>query len=181
MQQLMMRTTRLPEAGTYRLRTDRCLAEFSVKHMLVKTARGRFAATAGQLVIDRDDPMSSWVQVDLDAASFTTGTPERDQVMCSVDFLDVANFPTIRFESTFVAEQAAGRFLVGGDLYLKDLKSEVELESRIVDIGTGRVAFEGSTVISRRDFGLTWAAAIENAGVVVSDTVKVTVAAEFAS
>lgn len=179
MQQLMMRTTRVPEAGKYRLRTDRCLAEFSVKHMMVKTARGRFAATVGELVVDKKDPLASWVRIDLNAASFSTGTPEHDEVMCGPDFLDVANFPLIRFESTFVAELAAGRFLVSGDLYVKDLVREVELESRLVEIGNRRVAFEGSTVLSRSDFGLTWRTAIEAAGVVIADTVKVTVAAEF--
>ena len=181
MQQLMMRTTRIPEAGAYRLRTDRCLAEFSVKHMMMKTARGRFAAAEGELIVDEHDPLASWVRVDLDARSFTTGQPERDEVICGPDFLDAANFPVIRFESTFVDEVAPGRFIVTGDLYIKDLVSEIELESRLVETGNGAVSFEGAGVLSRAAFGLTWRAGIERAGVVIADTIKITVAAEFAS
>jgi polyisoprenoid-binding protein YceI len=149
--------------------------------MMVKTARGRFNAIDGELAIDELDPLSSWVRIDLDASSFATGVAERDDVLCGPDFLDAAQFPVIRFESTAVDEIAAGRFVVNGDLYVKNLVSDVELECRLVAIGVGRVAFEATTVISRADFGLTWSSAIEKAGVVVADTVKITVAAEFRS
>jgi polyisoprenoid-binding protein YceI len=177
----MMRTERLPDAGVYRLRTDRCLAEFSVKHMMVKTARGRFAALNGELSIDKKDPLASWVRVDLDAASFVTGLAERDETVCGPDFLDVAEFPVIRFESTFVTETAPGRFDVSGDLYIKDRVGAVDLECRMVTVGPRRVSFEGSGVISRAEFGLTWGPAIERVGAIVADTVKITVAAEFQS
>ena len=181
MTQLLLHTKKFPPAGRYGLVVDHCVAELSVKHMVVKTAKGRFTPLGGELHVDADDPLTSWVRVDLDAASFWTGIAERDEVIVGPDFLDAAHFPVIRFESTFVDEAGDGRFRVVGDLFVRDLVGEVELDARLVHVGRGRVAFEATGALSRVGYGLTWSAAIERAGVVVSDTVKLHLAAEFAA
>ena len=174
-----MQTRRLPTPGVYRLVPEQCVAEFAVKFMTVKTVRGRFAAIAGQLVVDPTDPLESSVWVSLDATSFTTGATDRDEAMCGSDFLDVASYPRLRFTSTEVFETGPGRFTIDGELVIKDATRLVAFEASISDIAVGRIEFEASTILSRAEFDLDWSAAIAGTGHALADTVKVSVAAEF--
>lgn len=178
---LMMRTTALPPPGSYRLDPDRCVAELAVRHMAVLTARGSLTAIEGELHVDDHDPLASWVRVDFDAASLTTGNAERDAVVHGPDFLSVAEFPLLRFESTSVRETGDGHFEVEGDLYVRDVVGPVVLRARLVATTPSRIAFSAVGEMSRSAFGLTWSTGIERAGVVVSDEVKLVVGAEFAA
>lgn len=176
---LMMRTTTLPPPGRYRLDPERCVADLAVRHLAVLTARGSVAAIEGELVVDERDPLASSVRVDLDAASLTTGNPERDAVIQGADFLAVSEFPLLRFESTSIGELGDGHFEVAGDLYVRDIVGPLVLQARLVAITPSRIAFSAVGEISRATFGLTWSAGIERAGVVVADEVKLVLGAEF--
>jgi polyisoprenoid-binding protein YceI len=180
-QSLLLRTSAIPHAGTYRLVPEHCAAEFSVRHMMMKTARGRFAASTGKLVVDRDDPLASWVRVDLDAASFRSGSADRDAAIVGPDFLDAAKHPLIRFESTWVDEIGDGRFHVRGDLYVRDAVDSVELDAQLISVGERRVSFAATGSVSRRALGLSWSDSIEALGFVVADSVKLQLAGEFAA
>jgi polyisoprenoid-binding protein YceI len=180
-QSLLLRTRVVPRPGRYRLARTHCAAEFSVRHMLMKTAHGRFSALGGELVVDGDDPLASWVRVDLDASSLRTGSAERDRVIIGPDFLDAEAHPVIRFESTWVDEIADGRFSVQGDLYVRDKVVEIELDARMVIVAPRRVSFAATGSLSRQAYGLTWNDSIETLGVVVADTVKLHLAGEFTS
>ena len=180
-QSLLLRTRVVPRPGVYRLVPEHCAAEFSVRHMMMKTTRGRFLADGGQLVVDSDDPLASWVRVDLDAGSFRSGSAERDAVIAGTEFLDAEHHPVIRFESTWVDEVGDGRFDVRGDLYVRDMVAQIELDARLVTVDDRRVAFAATGSLSRREFGLRWSDSIETLGLAVSDTVKLQLAAEFAS
>jgi polyisoprenoid-binding protein YceI len=168
----------LPAPGAFTLNRNRCLAEFSVKHMVVSTARGRLEPLGGQLIVE-EDPLASWVRVDLDAGSFSTGSRERDETVKGPEFLDVQDFPAIRFESVFMTETGPGRFDVAGDLYVKDLVGEVILATRLVTVSPDRIVVAASTQLSRERYGLTWMPAVEKVGIVMADTVKITLGAEF--
>jgi polyisoprenoid-binding protein YceI len=175
---VQLRSPEIPDPGTYRLVPDTCVAEFAVRHMVVSTARGRLAAVAGQLVIDTDDALASWVRIDLDATSFASGSAERDAAFRGPDLLAADEYPITRFESTYVEEAGPGRFKVFGDLYIRDVVGEVVIDARLIGLGA-RVAFAGTTSFSRSAFGLTWGAAIEKIGITVADVVRITVAAQF--
>ena len=180
-QSLLLRTRAVPRTGVYRLEPQHCAAEFSVRHMMMKTVRGRFSAVGGQLVIDGDDPLASWVRVDLDASSFRSGSAERDGVIVSPDFLDAEHHPIIRFESTWVDEVGDGRFIVRGDLYVRDAVTDVELDARLLSIDARRVSFAATGSLSRSAVGLTWSDSLESLGLVVADTIKLRLGGEFAS
>ena len=168
-----------PVPGHYPLRPDRCLIEFRVRHMVVATARGSLSALGGSLLVDSDDALASRVAVRLDATSLTTGSSERDEILRGPDFLDTEHFPTVAFESFDVVEIRPGRFRVWGDLYIKDLVGEIPLQTRLVAAGPNSLTFAATTALSRRAFGLTWETAMEKFGVIVADTVNITLAAEF--
>jgi polyisoprenoid-binding protein YceI len=154
-------------------------AEFAVKHLMVATVKGRFREIGGKLHIDEEQPQNSWVEARIAAASIETGLAERDAHLRSDDFLNTEAFPDITFRSTGVRRLAGDRLLVKGDLTIRDITREVELETQFEGEARGfggrrEVAFTAETSISRRDFGLKYNAIIEGGTIVVADKVKIT-------
>ena len=105
-----------------------------------------------------------------------TGTADRDGHLKSGDFFDVETYPTMTFRSTSV-EREGDEWAVTGDLTIKDVTKPVtivfeEAGSARDPFGNLRVGFEGATTINRKDWGLTWNAALETGGVLVSEKIK---------
>lgn len=157
------------------------LVEFSAKHMMITTVKGRLADVRGSLKIDEAHPERSSVEVELDAASIDTRSEQRDQHLRSADFLDVEHFPVVRFRGNRVvgARFEPGRsFQLIGDLTIRDVTHEVTLDATFEGRGRDpwggeRVSFSASTKIDRRNFGLTWNTALEAGGVLVSNDIKI--------
>jgi polyisoprenoid-binding protein YceI len=167
----------IPRHGTYTLDIERSTAKFTVKHMVVSTARGTLRPIEGRLTIARDI-FASWVRVDFDARSFDTGNTERDELVRSQELLDVAAYPVIRFESTGLEPDGKDAFILPGDLYIKGVPCEVRLRARLTE-SDAVIGFAGAVVLSRSALGLRWGPVLERVGVVVSDKVHVKVAAAF--
>jgi polyisoprenoid-binding protein YceI len=156
-------------------------AEFSAKHMMITTVRGRIADVSGALVLDDADWNRSTVDVELVAASIDTRNEQRDGHLRSPDFLDAEQFPTLRFRSTRVEGAAPTpdtKFRVVGDLTIRGVTRQVVLDATYEGRGRDpwggeRVSFSAETKVDRRDFGLTWNAALETGGVLVSNDVKI--------
>lgn len=155
--------------------------EFSTKHMMFTTVRGRFKEFSGQLHLDREAPDSSWVEVTVQTASIDTGTPDRDGHLRSADFFDAENHPAITFRSseTIGAQPEEGaRFRVAGDLAIGDTTEpvvfDVLFQGRGTDPGGNElVGFQASCEIDRRDWGLKWNQALETGGVLVANKVRI--------
>lgn len=150
--------------------------EFSAKHMMITTVKGRITDFEGTLYTDEKDPKNSSVEVTLKAASIDTRTDQRDQHLRSADFLNAEKFPMIRFKSTRIKGDKK-HFKLSGDLTIRDVTKEVTLdvgfEGRNKDPWGGeRVGFSASGKIDRRDFGLTWNQALEAGGVLVGNDIK---------
>lgn len=159
------------------------LVEFAVKHMMIATVKGRFGEVSGTIVLDEESLENSSVEVEIDAASIDTRSADRDAHLRSADFLDVENHPKLIFRSRRVESEGEGRFRVVGDLTIRGTTREVVLE--VEDQGRGkdpwggeRAAFSARTEIDRTDFGLTWNAALETGGVLVSDRVRISLEVE---
>ncbi len=155
--------------------------EFSTKHMMFTTVRGRFKEFAGTLHLDREDPDRSWCEVSIQTASIDTGSPDRDAHLRSADFFDAEQHPTIEFRSKqtmgAVPEEGA-RFRVAGDLTLANTVQEVVLDvlfqGRGQDPwGNERVGFTATGEIDRRDWGLKWNQVLETGGVLVANKVRI--------
>jgi polyisoprenoid-binding protein YceI len=168
----------LPRSGTYTLHPDHCAVELSLRQ-LTRTVRARVTPLDGELHIDAEDPAASSVWIDLDAASLTTGNPDRDEVVTGPELLDTDRFPFLRFESRSVAGSGAERWTVRGDLYVRDLVGEVDLDVRRLDTPDDRIALVASTCLQRSTFGLRWSERFERLGLLVGDTVKVRLGVEF--
>jgi polyisoprenoid-binding protein YceI len=182
----MTETTTQGARSTWALDPNHTLVEFSAKHMMITTVRGRFTEVSGTIEADEAHPEGSRVQVALKTASLDTGTGQRDDHLRSADFLDVANFPEVTFRSTRVegAYQKEGdRFKVYGDLTIRGTTHEVVLDATYEGRGKDpwggeRVSFSADTRIDRRDFGLTWNQALEAGGVLVSNEIRIHVEAQ---
>ena len=155
--------------------------EFSLKHMMISTVKGRFGDVQGTIVLDRRDPNRSTVEAEIDTTSIDTRAEQRDAHLRSPDFFDVERFPAITFrgrrvEGAFAKE--GDRFALVGDLTIRDVTREITLD--VTYEGTGRdpwggerASFSADTKVDRRDFGLTWNQALETGGVLVSNEIRI--------
>ena len=167
--------------STWNIDASHSLIEFSAKHMMITNVKGRLTDVSGELRIDESHPERSTAAVTFGAGSIDTGAEQRDQHLRSAEFLDVEHFPTVEFRTLRVEGATAepgAEFRVVGELTIRGTTREVTLattfEGRGRDPWGGeRVSFSADTKIDRRDFGLTWNAALETGGVLVGNEIKV--------
>jgi polyisoprenoid-binding protein YceI len=170
-----MSTDTLTRTGHYVLDTSHSRLGFSARHAMVTKVRGHFDGFSGTAHIDAETPANSKVELTIDPATVSTGSPDRDGHLRSADFFDVETYPEWTFVSTDVSRDGDD-WTITGDLSIKDVTKPVTIEfeetGQAVDpFGNARVGFEGKTTINRKDWGLTWNAALEAGGVLVSEKV----------
>jgi polyisoprenoid-binding protein YceI len=147
---------------------------FSVKHMGISTVRGSFGTLSG--TIDENDGVISGADVAVDVATLNTGSTQRDDHLRSADFFDVTTFPTATFR--LVSTERDGESLKAhGELTIRGITKPVAFTGEVGGPakdpwGNTKVSATLSTKISRKEWGLTWNAALEAGGVLVSDDVK---------
>lgn len=171
---------------TWNLDPAHSSAGFSVRHMMIAKVHGAFEKISGKLVYDAANPANSSVEATIDAASINTRDAQRDGHLKSADFFDVEKFPQLTFKSKKIEKAGSGELKVTGDLTIHGVTKEVVLA---VEGPTGehkdpwgniKIGASGSTKINRKDFGLTWNAALEAGGVLVGDEVTITLDVQFA-
>lgn len=151
---------------------------FSVRHMMVSTVKGQFKVLSGVLEIDEQHPERSWVEAQVEAASIDTRDQQRDAHLCSADFFDVANYPTITFKSTKVEPLGYIEYRVTGNLTMHGVTKEVVFDAQysgqLKDLsGLQRAGLSARATINRTDFGLNWNRALEAGGVLVAEKVTI--------
>jgi polyisoprenoid-binding protein YceI len=163
-------------SGTYTLDPTHTEIGFVARHAMVTKVRGSFSTFEGTGVVDTSDFSRSTITVSIDAKSIDTRNEQRDGHLRSNDFLSMDEYPTITFTSTKVVQTSPTSADVTGDLTIKGVTNPVtvpfEFQGAATDpFGNLRIGFEGSTVINRKDWGITWNAPLETGGVLVSEKV----------
>ena len=166
-------------------------AEFCVRHMMVTLVRGHFKNVHGTLFFDPANPRAASVEVTIDAAGIWTGEADRDAHLRSADFLDVEHHPKITFTGNHVEVIGENDAVLTGELTIREITRTVALRVHSlgqwqtpwwedgVDKGPKtRAGFMATTTINRLDFGVSWNARLENEGVVVGNTIEITIDAE---
>ena len=169
-----------PVTTTWQIDSAHTQVEVLVKHMMFAKVRGRFSAIDGTITLGTDGDLSGGeVSVEIGAASIDISQDQRDEHLRSAEFFDVEQFPKLTFRSTYAQRITDDSLLVRGELTIRDVTREVELE--VTETGQGvdpwgnlRVGFHAQTAIDRRDFGLTWNQALETGGVLVGNEVTIT-------
>jgi polyisoprenoid-binding protein YceI len=183
----MSTTNATPQStvSTWNLDPVHSVAEFKVKHMMISNVKGQFTAIKGTLAYDEKDVTNSRVEASIDASSISTGDPQRDAHLKSADFFDAEKYPALTFRSTGIQRTGDGELAVTGDLTIHGVTKQVVFDvegptpSGKDPWGNTRVGLSATTKINRKDFGLTWNAALETGGILVGEEVTITRDVQF--
>jgi polyisoprenoid-binding protein YceI len=174
-----------PALSTWNLDPAHSVAEFKVRHMMISNVKGQFTGLSGVLKLGEGDISGSQVEATIDATTINTREAERDAHLKSADFFDAEKFPTLGFRSTKVARAGEGELSVTGELTIHGVTREVvfDVEGPTAPAkdpwGNLRIGLSATTKINRRDFGLTWNAALETGGILVGEEVTLTLDVQF--
>ncbi|MFC5065300.1 YceI family protein [Actinomycetospora atypica] len=161
--------------GDYQIDPAHSRIGFTARHAMVTKVRGSFGEFRGSAVIDEANPAASSTEIIIAAGSFDSSQEQRDGHVKSGDFLNVEVYPEITFRSTAV-ERDGDVWRITGDLTIRDITNSITVDFEQNGVakdpfGNVRAGFEGSTTINRKDYGITFNAALETGGVLVSDKV----------
>ncbi|QYX77330.1 YceI family protein [Streptomyces akebiae] len=165
--------------GDYTIDASHTTIGFTARHAMVTNVKGAFLDFSGSLHLDGTDPSRSTASIDVEMESIDTGNADRDGHLKSADFFKTEEFPTMTFRSTKAEALGGDDYRITGDLSIlgttKPLTIDLEFNGAAKDpFGNERVGFEGKAEILRSEWGLTWNAALETGGVLVSDKIKLT-------
>ncbi|WP_306188266.1 MULTISPECIES: YceI family protein [unclassified Streptomyces] len=163
--------------GEYTIDPAHSRLGFVARHAMVTNVKGTFADFTGSLHLDGTDPAASTASIDVTMDSIDTGSADRDGHLKSSDFFKTDEFPTMTFRSTKAEAVGGDDYRITGDLTIlgvtRPLTINLEFNGAAKDpFGNERVGFEGKAEILRSEWGLTWNAALETGGVLVSDKIK---------
>ncbi|MGW7241125.1 YceI family protein [Streptomyces sp. NPDC054804] len=163
--------------GDYTIDPAHTTLGFVARHAMVTNVKGSFQQFEGSLHLDGSDPAKSTATLDITMESITTGSPDRDGHLKSADFFKTDEFPTMTFRSTKAEALGGDDYRITGDLTIlgvsRPVTIDLEFNGAAKDpFGNERVGFEGKAEIKRSDWGVTWNAALETGGVLVSDKIK---------
>jgi polyisoprenoid-binding protein YceI len=173
-----MSTTTVPTTltGTYAIDPTHSRIGFVARHAMVTKVRGSFNEFDGSGYFDADNPSASHLQLTIQAASIDTRNADRDGHLKSNDFFDMETYPEITFASTAVEQTGDTDYRVTGDLTIKGVTKPVSVDfeytgSAVDPYDNTRIGLEGTTTVNRKDWGVSWNAALEAGGVLVSENV----------
>ena len=163
--------------GEYTIDPAHSTIGFVARHAMVTNVKGKFLDFSGSLHLDGSDPSASTASLDIKMESIDTGSADRDGHLKSADFFKIEEFPTMTFRSTKAEALGGDDYRITGDLEIlgttRSITIDLEFNGAAKDpFGNERVGFEGKAEISRSEWGLTWNAALETGGMLVSDKIK---------
>lgn len=158
--------------------------QFAVRHMMISTVRGEFESFSGTIDFDPEKPERTQVYAEVDTASLTTRDETRDNHLRSADFFSAGDYPVMTFESTRVEPQGPRKGKLVGDLTIRGVTREVVLDVEYAGMarspwGQTSAGFSASANINRKEWGLNWNQALETGGVLVGDSVKISIELEL--
>ncbi|KND39566.1 YceI family protein [Streptomyces acidiscabies] len=165
--------------GDYTVDPAHSTLGFTARHAMVTNVKGKFDEFNGELHLDGSDPSASTASLDIVMSSIDTGSADRDGHLKSADFFKTDEFPTMTFRSTKAESLGGDDYRITGDLTIlgttKPIAIDLEFNGAAKDpFGNERVGFEGRAELLRSEWGITWNAALETGGVLVSDKIKLT-------
>jgi polyisoprenoid-binding protein YceI len=180
-----MTTLTAPAITTWNIDSTHSVVEFKVRHMMISNLKGQFTGVTGTLSLDEDDLTKSSVEAAIEIASIHTRDEGRDAHLKGADFFDAEQFPAMQLKSTHIALKSDGELVVTGDLTIKGETRSVQFEVEGPSAatrdpwGNTRIGVAAATKINRKDFGLTWNAALEAGGVMVGEDITITLDLQF--
>lgn len=181
-----MTTAAKPTAGTTTWTVDAAHSnvEFSVKHLMISSVKGRFGDVKGTVTYNEANPAQSRVEIEVGIHSIDTRAEQRDAHLRSPDFFDAEKFPTMRFVSKRIDGDINGEFKLIGDLTIRDTTREVVLDAEFHGRekdpwGGERMGFEAKGRLNRDEYGLHWNQVLESGGWLVGNDIKLSIEVEL--
>jgi polyisoprenoid-binding protein YceI len=170
--------------ATYKIDLTHSEIKFKVKHLMITNVTGEFKSFDATMEAEKDDFSDAKISFEADIDSINTNQEQRDAHLKSDDFFNAEKFPKLTFTSKELKHVSGSDYKLTGDLTIRDITKEITLDvefgGRMVDFyGQDKVGFELTGKISRNEFGLKWNAVTEAGGVVVSDEIKLQLAAQM--
>jgi polyisoprenoid-binding protein YceI len=181
----MTTTTAASATTTWNLDPAHSGAEFKVKHMMISNVKGTFSGLSGVLTEHATDSTLSSVEASVDVTTVNTGDAQRDGHLKSADFFDAEKFPKLTFKSTKVTKKGEAEYAVIGDLTVHGVTNPVTFAVEGPSApgkdpwGNTRIGLSATAKINRKDFGLSWNAALETGGFLVGEDVIITLEVQF--
>lgn len=152
--------------------------QFKVKHLVISTVTGSFKSFSGKVVTEEDQFENAEVEFAIDVNSVDTGQPARDEHLKNADFFEAGTYPQFKFVSTSFTKIKADLYKLTGNLTIKGITKEVELEAEYGgtekdSYGNIKVGFEVSGTIDRKDFNVTFNALTETGGLALGEKIKI--------
>lgn len=169
----------------WKIDTAHTATQFSIRHMMISNVRGEFGTTTGSVQFDGKDPTKAKVEATIEIGSINTREPKRDEHLKSAEFLDAAQYPTMKFVSKKIEKAGKAKYKMTGDLTLhgvtKEVVHDVEGLTAVVKDprGNEKVGASATAKINRKDFGVSYNAVLETGGVMVGDEVSITIDVEL--
>ena len=180
-----MSTLATPAISTWNIDPVHSVAEFKVKHMMISNVKGHFTGVNGVLSLHETDVTFSGVEAAIEVATINTRDEGRDAHLKSPDFFNADQFPTMSLKSTSIGRNGDGDLVVAGDLTIRGVTRKVEFAvegpspAAKDPWGNTRIGLSATTKINRKDFGLTWNAALETGGLLVGEEITITLDLQF--
>lgn len=170
-------------AASYKLDESHTQVGFKIKHLVISTVSGRFNKFSGTFEFDPKKGEIEKLNVEIDSASIDTNEPDRDKHLKSPEFFDIEKFPKLTFTSKKTTTKDNKPTKLDGELTIHGVKKNVTLDvdykgSTVDPWGNERIAFEASTQVNRKDFGLKWNKSLDKGGVMIADDVKIVIEGE---
>jgi len=170
---------------TWKIDPAHSSAEFKIRHLMISNVKGHITGITGDLTEHATDASLSSIEATLDVGTVNTNDAQRDGHLKSADFFDAEKYPKITFKSTKVEPKGPGEYAVSGDLTIHGVTKPVTLAvegptpPQKDPWGNTRIGLAATTKINRKDFGLTWNAALETGGIMVGEEVHIAIELEL--
>jgi polyisoprenoid-binding protein YceI len=182
---MIMSTVESSAITSWSVDSTHSVVEFKAKHMMISHIKGHFTRVFGTLLLNEDDLAASSVDATIEIDSIHTRDEGRDEHLKGAEFFDAGRFPTMHLKSTHIAQKSDGELVVTGDLTIKGVTRSVQfaVEGPSPPVkdpwGSTRIGVSAATTINRKDFGLTWSAALEAGGLIVGEDISISLDLEF--
>lgn len=150
---------------------------FKVKHMMFTNVSGKFNTFSATIENENNQFETSLIKFEAEINSIDTNNTDRDNHLKSADFFDAEKFQKLSFVSSEVKKINENEFQIIGELTVKDVTKTITLATEYSGMmldpwGNTKAGLSISGKINRKEFGLTWNAALETGGVLVGEEVK---------
>lgn len=172
------------QAQKWNIDVSHSSVKFTVQHMMVAETEGNFKTFSSTITSTNNDMLTAQIEATIDVNSINTDNTDRDNHLKSPDFFDAGKFPTATFKSTKVSKTPEGKYEITGDLTMRGITKTVTLLASFNGMvkdpwGNTRCGWKATVDVNRFDYGLQWSKTMETGGLVVGETVSITIKGEY--